>query len=176
MKKGQYIRLFISNSVSQTGVPIAASTNMTLHVSAQTENSSTKDDEGDFDVYEVTGLSFDIQSEALVTDSANGSIENNLTTLEATLDDTPLNFSIEMTEGDNNREPAEANPICSGQVKLTSLQVTAANRQNSTLSATFNGFGELTVGGTTAVSNAPSNSPAPESETIAPEEEGNDEG
>lgn len=149
---------------------------MTLHVSATTENSSTKDTTGDWDEFEVTGLAFDIQSEALVISNENPNVENNIAIFEEMMTDDPHGFSIAATEGTQNRDWAEQTPICTGQVKLTSLQVTAANRQNSTLSATFNGFGELTVGGTTAVSNAPSNSPAPESETIAPEEEGNDEG
>ena len=148
---------------------------MTLHVSATTENSSTKDTTGDWDEFEVTGLAFDIQSEALVIDNENPNNESNIAIFEEMMTDDPHYFSIAATEGTQNREWEEQTPICTGQVKLTSLQVTAANRQNSTVSATFTGFGELTVGSTSAVSNAPSNSPAPESVTIDPEE-GNDEG
>lgn len=148
---------------------------MTLHVSATTENSSTKDTTGDWDEFEVTGLAFDIQSEALVIDNENPNVESNIAIFEEMMTDDAHGFSIAATEGTQNRDWEEQTPICTGQVKLTSLQVTAANRQNSTVSATFNGFGELTVGGASAVSNAPSNSPAPESVTIDPEE-GNEEG
>ena len=147
MKKGQYLRLFVKNAQSTSPVPIAAATNMTLHVSATTENSSTKDTTGDWEEFEVTGLSFDIQSDALVINDENPSNESNIEMLENMLTDESYNFNIAATTGQHNREWEEDTPICTGKVKLTSLQVTAANRQNSTVSASFSGDGELTIVG-----------------------------
>lgn len=177
MKKGQYLRLFLYNYSSEENLPIAAATNMQLHVSVATENSSTKDTTGDFDEFEPVGISFDISSEALVIDNENVAIESNLAKFSTMLNDEPLNFSIEETSGERNREKVSGGSICSGQVKMTSLQVTATNRQNSTFTVQFNGYGPLTVSGASAQA-TPSNSPAPEVAdpvTLDPEE-GNEEG
>ena len=171
MKKGQYLRLFIRNSQSSTNRPVAAATNMTLHVSATTENSSTKDTTGDWDEFEVTGLAFDISSEALVINDENPNAENNIQMLMEMLDDTPLNFSIAETSGAQNRPQVSGGGICYGQVKLTSLQVTAANLQNSTMTAQFNGYGDLVVADSTANS-APSYSTSPEPTPVEPTDGG----
>lgn len=176
MKKGQFLRLFVYNGQASGAVPVAAATNMQLHVSVATENASTKDDEGDWDVIEPVGISFDISSDALVIDNENPNSESNLAVLEDVLNDTPLEFSINETQGTKNREPVSNGELCSGNLKLTSLQVTAANRQNSTFTAQFNGYGKMIVQGASVSS--PSNSPAPEVAdpvTLDPEE-GNDEG
>lgn len=168
--------MFIENGQVSNPKPIAAATNMQFHVSVATENASTKDDEGDWDVIEPVGISFDISSDALVIDNENPNNESNIAVLEDVMDDSELGFFITQTEGTQNREKITSAYLCTGVVKLTSLQVTAANKQNSTFTAQFNGYGSLTVPGASAQS-APSNSPAPEVAdpvTLDPEDEGND--
>lgn len=154
---------------------MAAAVDMKIHISVETQNSSTKDDTGDWDTVEPVGISFDITSDALVINDENPNQESNLAMFEENLNDTPLDFFICETDGTQNRSQVSGGQICSGQVKLTSLNVTAANRQNSTVTATFTGYGELIVSGAQA---APSNSPAPEVAdpvTLDPEE-GDEEG
>lgn len=160
MKKGQYLRLFLSKTDNGSLVPVAAATNMKLHVSVATENSSTKDDTGDWDVIEPVGISYDISSEALVIDDEG--VDVNLNSEIDLINDSPLRFVVSATDGNQNRSRME--DICGGNVKQTSVQVTAANRQNSTVTAQFNGYAELIVSDE-PVQAAPSNSSAPKTRT-----------
>ena len=67
MDKGQHLRLFINETVSSTttSYPIAMATSLSLHGSAQTENSTTKDTTDAqgavWDDFEITGRSADIR-------------------------------------------------------------------------------------------------------------------
>ena len=73
MKKGQYYRLLLATTTNPTKV-IAAAKTMSLHGSAQTEESSTKDTTGDALEYDVVGQSYDITGSGLVltpSDSLN---------------------------------------------------------------------------------------------------------
>ena len=58
--KGQNLRLVINDKC------VAGATSCSLHVAAQTEDSSTKDDTGDWQKSDVTGLSWDAQSDAVM--------------------------------------------------------------------------------------------------------------
>jgi len=145
MKRGQYVRLLLATSANPTKV-IAAAKDMTLHLSAQTEESSTKDTTGDALEYEVTGMSYDISGSALVItddDALGGNTANTLTTMLANIGDTELYWKIVTVTGANNRSKSEE--MFSGKAKLTSLQVNADNRQNTTYSYTLNGQGAITV-------------------------------
>ena len=70
MDKGQHLRLVIvEGSGTTTTKVVALSTDMTLHLSAQTEDSSTKDTtdtNGSWNEYDVTQRSGDISFNALV--------------------------------------------------------------------------------------------------------------
>lgn len=57
--KGQNLRISIG------GKFIVFATSCTLHVSAKLEDSSTKDSTGDWDEQEITGMSWDISTDAL---------------------------------------------------------------------------------------------------------------
>ena len=65
MNRGQYIRLLLSTTANPATV-IAAAKQMSLHLSAQTEESSTKDTTGDAEEYEVVGQSYEITGSGLV--------------------------------------------------------------------------------------------------------------
>lgn len=149
MDKGQHIRLFIVGGTEQvpTNEVIAMSTNLSLHGSMQTENSTTKDDSDAsgavWDKNEVTGRSYDISGSALVaagTDSAAKTFAYML----ANVNDVIVNWKIAIASGENNRTMGTV--ICSGQAKLTSCQATGQVGNQSTYSYTLQGFGPLVPG------------------------------
>lgn len=146
MKQGQYIRLFLAfdDDPGDCAV-IAAATDLSLHISATVEASTTKDDgDGLWVSNEVTGLSYDISSSALVVSEAD---DNDLNTVigyfETDGGDDSHAWIIAEVSGDDNRTLGDV--ICSGQAIPTSLQVNAANRQNSTLSISLQGTGSIST-------------------------------
>ena len=125
---------------------IALATEMTLHLSAQTEDSTTKDTtdtNGDWNEYDVTQRSGDIQFGALIgvgTDESGKSFADMISQVS----DTIVNWKVVMTSGANNRVVGKE--VCHGQGKLTNLQASAQNRQNATYSGTLNIYGPVAVG------------------------------
>lgn len=144
MDKGQHLRLVFVES--NTNKVVALSTEMTLHLSAQTEDSTTKDTtdtNGDWNEYEVTQRSGDISFSALVgtgTDSGG----KTFTDMINQVSDTLINWKVVMVSGANNRVVGKT--VCSGQCKLTNVQASAQNRQKATYSGTVNIYGPVTVG------------------------------
>lgn len=145
MKKGQYYRLLLATTADPTKV-IAAAKTMSLHLSAQTEESSTKDTTGDALEYEVTGQTYNISGSALVltpSDTLNTGAQS-LNDMESLVTDSPLYWRICIMEGTNNRTVVEE--IAHGQCKCTQLQIQGQNKQNATYSYTLNGYGPIVVG------------------------------
>lgn len=145
MQKGQFIRLFLSTAANPTKV-IAAAKEMSLHLSAQTEDSSTKDTTGEWLEYEVTGQSYDISFNALVLtpdDALGGNTANTLNDMLNNVSDNLLYWKICVVDGTNNR--TVDTEIFSGTAKLTQLQISAQNKQNTTYSGTLTGFDTITV-------------------------------
>ena len=144
MDKGQHLRLVFVES--NTNKVIALATEMTLHLSAQTEDSTTKDTtdtNGDWNEYEVTQRSGDISFGALIgvgTDASGKSFADMINQVS----DTIVNWKVVMVSGANNRVVGKT--VCSGQGKLTNLQASAQNRQKATYSGTVNIYGPVTVG------------------------------
>lgn len=144
MDKGQHLRLLIVEGT--TNKVIALSTEMTLHLSAQTEDSTTKDTtdtNGDWNEYDVTQRSGDIQFGALIgigTDAGGKSFADMINQVS----DTIVNWKVVMTSGANNRVVGKE--VCHGQGKLTNLQASAQNRQKATYSGTINIYGPVAVG------------------------------
>jgi hypothetical protein len=144
MDKGQHLRFVIVES--NTNKVIALSTEMTLHLSAQTEDSTTKDTtdtNGDWNEYEVTQRSGDISFGALIgvgTDASGKSFADMINQVS----DAVVNWKVVMVSGANNRVVGKT--VCSGQGKLTNLQASAQNRQKATYSGTLNIYGPVTVG------------------------------
>ena len=126
------------------GKCIAMATSCTFHVSAQLEDSSTKDSVGDFQEQEVTGLSWDAQTESLVTledNGSNGELPQDL--LSLMINKTKVTLTFDQTSGTNNRVGQNSVIKKTGQAYITDMSVQAANRQNSTLSVQFTGTGPL---------------------------------
>lgn len=136
--KGQNLRVMVG------GKCIAMATSCTFHVSAQLEDSSTKDSVGDFQEQEVTGLSWDAQTESLVTledNGTNGELPQDL--LSLMINKTKVTLTFDQTAGTNNRVGQNSVIKKTGDAYITDMSVQAANRQNSTLSVQFTGTGPL---------------------------------
>jgi hypothetical protein len=147
--KGQFVRLFLSsdNTTAPSKV-IAAAKSLSLHVSMQLENATTKDTQGSWDIQEPTGLSYDISTSALVrgNDTITSSVDaQDLASIESIYETgTPVKWQIANVSGDNQR--TKGSVIASGSVLLTQLTMNAANRQNATYDAQLTGYGSYTVG------------------------------
>jgi hypothetical protein len=123
--KGQNLRIFIGNKA------IAYAKSCTYHLSAQLEDKSTKDDTGDFQKQEVTGLAGDISCDALysVEDDANG--VNGVDALDMVLAGAEVTAVFTPTEGTQNRVmSAGARYTCLALVN--DISINAANRQKTT--------------------------------------------
>lgn len=136
--KGQNLRVMVG------GKCIAMATSCTFHISAQVESASTKDDANDFQVNEVTGLSWDAQTDSLVTltdNGTNGELPTDL--LSLIINKTVVTLTFDETAGTNNRTGQNSAIKRSGSAYLTDYSLSAQNRQNSTLSCQFTGTGPL---------------------------------
>ena len=136
--KGQNLRVMVG------GKCIAMATSCTFHISAQVEDSSTKDDANDFANNEVTGLSWDAQTDSLVTltdNGVNGELPTDLMSL--IINKTKVTLTFDQTAGANNRVGQNSVIKRSGEAFLTDYSISAQNRQNSVLSCQFTGTGAL---------------------------------
>ena len=123
------------------------STELSLHGSAQTENSTTKDTTDStgavWDENDVVGRTYDINFSALIasgTDTGGKTFADIL----AKVDDEIINWKIALASGEQNRTMGRV--IVSGQGKLTSVQATGQVSQQSVYSGTINGYGPLVPG------------------------------
>ena len=145
--KGQFVRLFLSDS-SNPALVIAGAKTLSIHVSLSLESATTKDTPGTFDVQEPTGYTYDISSNALV--ASNETITSGVggQTLATLMDfyeaSTLMYWQIANVSGANQRTKGAV--ICSGQCRINSIQVTAGNRQVAVYDTSLAGYGEMTVG------------------------------
>lgn len=136
--KGQNLRVMVG------GKCIAMATSCTFHVAAQMEDSSTKDDTGNWQSQEVTGLSWDASTDSLVTQTDNGSngeLPQDIFTAMIAM--TPVTLTFDTTSGANNRVAQNGALKKSGQAYVSDISITAANRANSTMTVQFQGNGAL---------------------------------
>lgn len=147
--KGQFVRLFLgSDNTATPSRVIASSKSLSLHCSLSLEDSTTKDTDGNWQVQEPTGISFDISTNALVrsndviTSTVQGqALADLMDVYEAS---EPVKFQIAHVGGANQRTKGAV--IVEGSVIITALNISAQNRQNATYDATLTGYGEYTVG------------------------------
>lgn len=149
MKRGQFVRLFIGTGDTSMTV-VGAAKELTLHISSQVEDSTTKDTTGDWVENEVTATSYDIQTNALVFSDddplymdGTAAIAMGIDQVEMWLSDIQLVWSINNVSGTNNR--TKGSLICKGLCKATSVSISAQNKQNATYSVTFNGYGAMSL-------------------------------
>ena len=149
---GQGVRLFLSsdNTNNPTKV-IAAARSLQLHISCTLEDCSTKDTDSKWLLQQVTEVNYDISTSALVeggdTIAAGAAGGQALSDIETIYDNgTPVKFKISYvntSDGKNNR--TSTGDIVSGSCLLTSLQISAQNRQIATYDAQLQGYGDYTV-------------------------------
>lgn len=143
MDKGQHLRLLLKEST--TKYPFALAVGLQFHLSATTEDSTTKDTtdtNGTWNEYEVTQRSGDIQIDALIgtgTDAAAKTLNDVINAVS----DTPVDWELAIVGGANNR--VVATTICTGKGKITNVSPTGANRQKAQYSCTLNIYGPVTV-------------------------------
>jgi hypothetical protein len=136
--KGQNLRVMVG------GKCIAMATSCQFHVSAQLEDSSTKDSVGDFQEQEVTGLSWDAQTDSLATledNGTNGELPQDLLSLMINM--TKVTLTFDQAAGANNRVAQNSVIKKTGQAYISDINISAQNRQNSTISVQFTGTGPL---------------------------------
>jgi hypothetical protein len=136
--KGQNLRVMVG------GKCIAMATSCQFHISAQMEDSSTKDSVGDFQEQEVTGLSWDAQTDSLVTledNGSNGELPQDIFSL--IINKTKVQLTFDQTAGANNRVGQDSAIKKTGYAYVSDVQITAQNRQNSTITVQFQGTGAL---------------------------------
>ena len=147
--KGQFVRLFLGSDNSAVPAKvIAAAKTLQVHVSVQLEDATTKDTDGTFQVQEVTGISYDITTNALVRsgDVITSSVQaQDLASIESIHEaEMPVKFQIANVSGANQR--TKGSVLMSGSVIVSSLSSNAANRQNATYNVTLSGYSDYTVG------------------------------
>lgn len=145
--KGQFVRLFLADS-SNPALVVAGSKTLSLHVSLSLEDATTKDTPGTWQVQEPTGLSYDISSNALVASNETITSSVDGQTLDTLMDyyeaSDLLYWQIANVSGANQR--TKGSVIVSGQARITSLAINAANRQVATYDTQLSGYGDYTVG------------------------------
>ena len=137
--KGQNLRVMVG------GKCIAMATSCTFHISAQLEDTSTKDSTGDWQEQEVVGLSWDASTESLVTltdNGTNGELPQDL--LSLIINKTLVTLTFDQTAGTNNRTGQNSAIKRTGTAYLTDVSISAQNRSNAQFSCQFSGTGPLT--------------------------------
>ena len=127
------------------GKCVAMATSCQIHIGTQLEDSSTKDSTGDWQEQEVTGLNWDATTDSLVTledNGTNGELPQDLMSL--IINKTLVTLTFDQTAGTNNRVGQNSVIKRTGSAYLTDYNLTAPNRQNSTLNCKFTGTGPLT--------------------------------
>ena len=147
--KGQFVRLFLAiNELPSTPMPIAAAKSLSLHVSLTLEDATTKDTEGEWQIQEPTGLSYDISTSALMRsgETITSSVSaRTIADIENVYENgLPVDWKIANVGGANNRTATTT--IVSGKVIVSSLTMNGPNRQNATYDATLTGYGDYVVG------------------------------
>jgi hypothetical protein len=143
MDRGQHLRLLIKEST--TKYPIALAVGLQFHLSATTEDSTTKDTTdttGLWNEYDVTQRNGDIQIDALIGTGTDAAAKL-LGDIIDGVSDTAIDWELAVVGGANNR--VVSTTICTGKGKLTNVNPTGANRQNASYTATVNIYGPVTV-------------------------------
>lgn len=126
--KGQNLRILIGSPAKC----VAFSTSCTYHLSAALSDSSSKDDTGDFQKQEVTGMAGDISCDALYSVDTDASGINGEDALDLLLAGQEVDVEFSPTTGDKNRTATGTKYTCKALVN--DISVSAANRQNVTYS------------------------------------------
>lgn len=139
--KGQELMLFLE------GKSIAYATSHTLEVSAETADTSNKDEGGgDWATSEISKMSWTASSENLFSADGNGEGYDSL--FEIMIKKTPIvavfgHKKETATEVPTAGWTAQTTGVYEGKVVITSLSLNAPNGEYATYSVQFTGVGEL---------------------------------
>ena len=144
--KGQHLRVvFPEGTGTVVNKFVALGVNLSVHFSATTEESTTKDDGGDSNwmQFDVTKRSGDIQIGGLIgvgTDATGKSLNDWLNAINDTL----IPWKLVTVTGSDDRTIVKT--VCSGYGKLVNVQPVGQNQQKAQYTATLNMHGPVTVG------------------------------
>ena len=139
--KGQELMLFLA------GKSIAFATSHTLEISAETSDTSNKDEGGgDWASSEVSKFSWTASSENLFTTNGNGARYDTL--FDYMVKKTPIDAVFGLKSEATTDVPSEGwtaatTGVYTGKVVITSLSLNAPNGEYATYSVQFTGVGEL---------------------------------
>lgn len=144
--------------VFYAGKSIAFSTSSSLSISGQTTDISTKD-HGFFGATKLTGITWEITSDNLYTDAAYSNLFKAMTETREMVEivwghyteDASTALTGIVSDGDFTGQDSWTAPTGTsgkayykGNAYITSLNITASNGDNATMSITFSGVGALT--------------------------------
>ena len=140
--KGQNLRILVGEDDEHLKC-IAAATNCVVHVVANVEEDTTKDTEDDWLIKEVTGLSWDVQVDALIID------ETDAGAVSADALQPGLEYLVRFSQtagaaGEKNRDAIANEMQWTGKAILGDMTLTATNREQSTARLNFTGSADLT--------------------------------
>lgn len=138
--KGQNLRIKLGTKY------VAFATSCTVHVSAQLEESSTKDSTNGWQKQEITGMNWDISVDALYSVDTDTTGVNGVDALDLILAQQQIDVEFTQAEGEKNRVPGTGDIKYSGKAWVNDVSVNAPNRQNTTYTLQATGDGELTKG------------------------------
>lgn len=143
--KGQYVRLMLGLLSSDSKLPVASARSLQLHLSVQLEDATTKDTEGDFQVQEPVGYSYDISSTALMRSGETITSEvgaQTLTDVMAMAGWPGVRWEIANMGGANQR--TKLSTICSGRAAVTNLTLNGP-LETADYTVQLNGQGDIEV-------------------------------
>lgn len=138
--KGQNLRIKLGTKY------VAFATACTVHVSAQLEESSTKDSTNGWQKQEITGMNWDISVDALYSVDTDATGVNGVDALDLILAQQQIDVEFTQAAGEKNRVPETGDIKYSGKAWVNDVSVNAPNRQNTSYTLQATGDGELTKG------------------------------
>ena len=138
--KGQNLRIKLGTKY------VAFATSCTVHVSAQLEESSTKDSTNGWQKQEITGMNWDITVDALYSVDTDATGVNGADALDLILAQQQIDVEFTQAAGEKNRVPETGDIKYSGKAWVNDVSVNAPNRQNTSYTLQATGDGELTKG------------------------------
>lgn len=138
--KGQNLRIKLGTKY------VAFATSCTVHVSAQLEESSTKDSTNGWQKQEITGMNWDISVDALYSVDSDATGVNGADALDLILAQEQIDVEFTQAAGEKNRVPETGDIKYSGKAWVNDVSVNAPNRQNTSYTLQATGDGELTKG------------------------------
>lgn len=138
--KGQNLRIKLGTKY------VAFATSCTVHVSAQLEESSTKDSTNGWQKQEITGMNWDISVDALYSVDTDATGVNGADALDLILAQQQIDVEFTQAAGEKNRVPESGDIKYSGKAWVNDVSVNAPNRQNTSYTLQATGDGELTKG------------------------------